>query len=181
MTSLFADPSAPASSAKLSSCGLYRYELRRRWGSGRPMAFIGLNPSTADATEDDPTIRRCVGFAKREGCDELVMLNLYAARETDPIELTHVVFGSRRVRHSACGPDNNHAIAAVLVELQNRNGVLVAAWGATDAALHRDRVEVVRKLVGAVPLMCFGTTKDGSPRHPLYLRGDAPLVNWSPR
>lgn len=216
MTALFEVRESPTSSAKLSACGTYRYDLRRRWPrdcgpkcdvpfgrcapdcSGwvepRPMVFVGLNPSTATAEVDDPTIRRCIGFAKRESCGELVMLNLYALRATDPGKLlVHGLAASAkistrtvsfrpfaRVAEDAVGPDNNHTIAAVLVEVANRNGIVVAAWGSTDAKLHADRVAVVRKLIGAWPVMCLGTTKDGSPRHPLYLRADAPLIAWSP-
>lgn len=211
MTSLFEAPDRPASSAKLSACGLYRYELRRRWQltfsctcdvpfgkhdppcPERPFCVIGLNPSIADATQDDPTIRRCIAFAKREGCGELVMLNLYALRATDPGDLLLRGFLGRpndrtetidlrpavAVAESSVGPENNHTIAAVLVEVANRGGVVVAAWGSTDAKLHAPRVAVVRKLIGTLPVMCFGVTKDGSPRHPLYLRADAPLVPWS--
>lgn len=203
MTALFQDQPPPASSAKLSACGLYRYELRRRivvdcgprcdvpfgrcvpsCSGWRPMVVIGLNPSTADATVDDPTILRCMGFAKREGCGELVMLNLYAVRSPNPDDLREYAPGDGArpvvcVRSDAVGPDNNHTIASVLVEVANRNGLVVAAWGSTDAKLHADRVAVVRKLLGAWPVMCFGVTKDGSPRHPLYLRADAPLVPWS--
>ena len=71
-------------SAIISPCGRYRYRLDRRWGDGRTMGFIMLNPSTADAENDDPTIRRCIGFAKREGCDAIAVVNLYALREGRP-------------------------------------------------------------------------------------------------
>lgn len=72
------------SSARFSDCRRYRYTLTRRFADGPTVAFIGLNPSTADEHADDPTIRRCLGFAKRWGYGELVMLNLYALRSTDP-------------------------------------------------------------------------------------------------
>src|SRR5689334_20041621 len=71
-------------SAVLSPCGLYRYRLTRRWGDGPALLFVMLNPSTADATEDDPTIRRCTGFAKREGMPAIEVVNLFAWRATDP-------------------------------------------------------------------------------------------------
>lgn len=179
--------SAPplASSARFSADHTYRYELRRRWGAGPPFVVIGLNPSTATATENDPTIRRCIAFAKRESCSELIMVNLYALRSTDPKGLRTTAWGTGDpawwVRKDAVGPENNHAIAAALAESESRGGIVVAAWGGTDARCHRFRVEVVRKLLGALPVRCFGTTRSGHPKHPLYLPADVPLVPWSPK
>jgi len=73
------------SGATFSTDRVYRYALWRVWDAALPsFVVIGLNPSTADETENDPTIRRCIGFAKREGCGGLVMLNLFAVRATDP-------------------------------------------------------------------------------------------------
>jgi hypothetical protein len=198
----------PGSSAKFATDGpyLYRYELRRRWtftgaewghilarsdydgvpepDPSRPMVVIGLNPSVADATSDDPTIRRCVGFAKREGCGEVVMVNLYALVATDPDDLLHdgcATDGERGIVSNAVGIDNNHTIAAAMVEVEQRGGLVVGAWGATHARYIADRVAVVRKLIGALPVWCLGTTRSGAPKHPLYLRNDAPLIPWSPK
>ena len=75
------------SDAVISDCGKYRYRLTRKWGYGRPCGFIMLNPSTADALHDDPTIRRCVGFAKAWGCGALIVVNLFAVRATSPREM----------------------------------------------------------------------------------------------
>ena len=75
------------SSAVLSECGLYRYRLDRRWADGPTCGFIMLNPSTADAEVDDPTIRRCIGFAKREACGALIVVNIYPLRATKPADL----------------------------------------------------------------------------------------------
>ena len=194
-------------SAILSPDGLYRYELRRDIAgifSPTPLfVVIGLNPSTADATEDDPTIRRCVGFARREGCGELVMLNLYALRATDPDALIDTIAHPNMrpeyaIRWAAVGPDNDDTIAAVVREVREHGGIIVAAWGSTHARLTEDRVAAVMDALCLcteeataqdphdarcpVPhVRCLGTTKDGHPRHPLYLRADAPLVPWSPR
>jgi len=149
------------SDALLSPCGTYRWWLSRTWGAAAPMVFIGLNPSTADASLDDPTIRRCIGFARREGCGGLVMLNLFALRSTDPVLLYPAA--------NPVGTDNDRHIRERAV------GTVVAAWGAHPLAAARAK-EVQALLT--VPLLCLGTTKDGSPRHPLYVRADAPLLPW---
>ncbi len=149
--------------ALMSPCETYRYGLVRQWNQvGGAMVVIGLNPSTADADQDDPTIRRCIGFAKREGCGELIMINLFALRATDPKELL--------AHHAPIGPDNDMAIK----ELAAVPGcVMLAAWGAHPAAV--DRWRSLRHL-GLGRLMCLGKTAGGAPRHPLYVRGDQPLI-----
>jgi hypothetical protein len=87
MADLFDGPGGPAKSAVISPCGLYRYRLTRTWDAVRwSAAFVMLNPSTADAVDDDPTIKRCVGFAKRWGCGGIVVANLFAFRSADPDE-----------------------------------------------------------------------------------------------
>lgn len=109
--------------AELSPCGLYRYWLWRKWSDGgKRVTFVMLNPSTADALMDDPTIRKCVGFAKRLGFDELFVVNLFAYRATEPKELQRVGW------RIAEGPanDNHTATACMLASL------VIAAWGATD-------------------------------------------------
>lgn len=151
------------SAASISECGTYRYWLLRRWESQVPcrtMVVVGLNPSTADATQDDPTIRRCVGFAKREGCGALGMVNLFALRATDPRELA---------RHpDPVGPHNAYVLDDWLA---SDSLMCVAAWGAHPDALVRGI-----RLVERYPhLLCFGITKNGAPRHPLYLPATAPL------
>lgn len=150
--------------AIISPCQRYRYVLWRQWEQGRrALVVIGLNPSTADASVDDPTIRRCIGFAKRERCSRLVMLNLFAFRATEPRDMLRA--------HDPVGPDNDNYIREWA---WGDEVVAVAAWGALGGTRGRDAL--VRCIVPA--LNCFGTTKDGSPRHPLYLRSDAPLVRW---
>lgn len=162
-------------SAVISDCGAFRYTLHRRIPSMlrwvRPCLFIMLNPSTADATQDDPTIRRCLGFAKREGCTSLTVVNLYALRATDPAALTQ----QGPVEMVAIiGPDNDRHIREQAE--QHRLGIIVAAWGAHPMARRRERA--VADIIG--PMYCLGTTKAGAPRHPLYVKGDAPLLPWEP-
>lgn len=125
------------------------------------MVAIWLNPSTADAETDDPTVRRGIGFARAAGCGRLVVVNLFGWRATDPAEL-------RRVPDPV-GPDNNAFIAAAVAEPA---AVVVAGWGA-----HADRKRV-RSVMGwlEADLFCLGRTAGGGPRHPLYLPATASLV-----
>lgn len=178
--------SAPAvtfSSAQLSPSGTYRYTLTRtlapRLGSdpARIVVFVMLNPSTADHTLDDPTIRRCLGFADRQGCGELIVVNLSPFRATDPTELVGLTEPARVLER------NTVAIRSAVRAAAGSGGLVVAAWGAQvsgrlaglagrvdefAALLRRLRVEAV----------CLGVTQSGDPRHPLYVRGDAPLIPW---
>lgn len=146
--------------------GDYRYLLWRRVGPGAGrLLFVMLNPSTADASEDDPTIRRCIGFARRERFGWLDVVNLYALRATDPDQLWTVP--------DPIGPKCDEFIS----ERARAAGCIVAAWGATLGPGGRARIDRVRRLLGPM-VRCLGTTKDGSPRHPLYVRGDAPMAVW---
>ena len=158
--------------AVLSDCGHYRYRLGRTWGHGERMAWIMLNPSTADADVDDPTIRRCMGFARREGYDGIEVINLYAWRATDPKELAET--------YPVEGADNPRHWGDVLAD--HGIGMIVAAWGSS-----RQKVggEVLRSraldqwFTGG--WFCLGTTASGAPRHPLYVKGDTEFVSWSAR
>jgi hypothetical protein len=145
----------------------HRYLLRRRWAGGPMMTWIMLNPSTADAFTDDPTIRRCISFARREGCGALSVVNLFALRATDPREL--------RKHPDSVGPCNDQ-----MIDAWTRGVRTVAAWGADATAVKRGQ-EVGRRLIAAdVALSCLGVTSAGHPRHPLYVRGDALLAPWEP-
>lgn len=156
-----------SSTAVFSPCRRYRYSLFRQWSMahGGFAAFIGLNPSTADETNDDPTIRRCVGFAKAWGFDALVMLNLFAFRATDPDEM--------RRADDPVGPENDEWIAKSV----NGAGIIVAAWG-THGAFRPARVKAVRALVPT--LYHLGLSKDGHPKHPLYLKASTVPKEWKP-
>jgi hypothetical protein len=153
--------------ARLSADRKYRYTLDRHWGDGPVAWWIMLNPSTADALVDDPTIRRCISFSKREGCGSLRVINLYALRATDPTELARSPYPQ--------GADNS----ALLVEASyaaRAGALVVVAWGAHPmAAKGAGSVERMFQAAGA---KCLGITKAGQPRHPLYVRNDQPLVAW---
>lgn len=154
--------------AVLSSCGAYRYSLCRWWGPTlATLVVIGLNPSTADACDDDPTIRRCVDFADILGCGGLVMLNAYAYRATDPRELA--------AKGYPVGPDNDRFIASHLAHVDIE--AVVCAWSDhVRPERAREVVSILREF-GHVPL-AFGVTKSGAPRHPLYLPRTARPSPW---
>lgn len=156
-------------SAVISPCGQYRYKLTREGDLASvcgPLPFVMLNPSTADATTDDRTIGRCRSFAKALGYNGIVVVNLYALRSTDPAALW---------KHpDPVGPMNDSWLSCTGRE----HSEIVCAWGA-DAK--PDRVMHVATMLTAAGarLRCLGMTKDGAPRHPLYVRGDQPLLDWS--
>ncbi len=122
-----------------------------------------LNPSTADGLADDPTIRRCIGFVKSFGASVLSVRNLFAYRATDPDELL--------TADNPTGGDRGDAElrAAITADL------VIVAWG---GKVPFGRQKEALRLLGGKQLFCLGVTKDGSPRHPLYLRGDAELVPY---
>jgi len=147
------------SSAVLSDDREYRYRLTRRWNAGEPtVAFVMLNPSTADATEDDPTIRRCIGYAREWGYGRLVVGNLFAVRETDPANLYDYF--------DPVGPENDRYLQKIADEADK----VVAAWGANGGL--GDRAEHVAEDLG-VDFYALGTTQEGHPVHPLYQPADA--------
>lgn len=149
-------------SAVISDCNLYRYFLSRKWGEGKKMLIIGLNPSIADANIDDPTIRRCIGFAKREGYSELWMANLFAFRSTDPKGLKTAI--------DPIGKENTQ----YLIDLSQKADITLVAWGTLGDYLNRDQ-EVLKLLKNP---HCFGKTKNGSPKHPLYLALNTLIVPY---
>ena len=150
--------------AAFSPCRTWRYSLTRWWDVRRGvMMVVGLNPSTADETVDDNTIRRCIGFAKREGLDGLIMANLFAYRSTDPRAL--------KWAEDPVGPENDEWLR----NLAACSKLVVAAWG-THGTLNGRAREVLEKGLLGPNVQCFGHTKDGHPRHPLYLRRDVALV-----
>lgn len=158
-----------SSAAIFSPDERFRYVLTREWDESREkLAVVGLNPSTATAETDDPTIRRCVGFAKREGFGGLAMLNLFGYRATDPKELTDALTRGENI----VGELND----SVLKLYANKGRVVLAAWGAGGTLCGRGD-QVTRNLLAAgSDLRCLGVTKQtGDPRHPLYIRGDAPF------
>ena len=153
--------------ACIDETGAYRYKLSRRWNPDKPMVmFIMLNPSTADANVDDPTIRRCIGFAQSWGYGGLWVGNLFALRSPHPKDLLPA--------DDPVGSQND----AALNSMADRSDLVVAAWSA-EAAKFPAREAQVREMFGP-RLYCLATTKGGHPRHPLYLKGDLTPIVYRP-
>lgn len=151
------------SGAFISPCGQYRYWLERRWDETLPScAFIMLNPSTADASNNDPTIRRVMDFCLSWGFGGVNVYNLFALRSTDPAALkTHA---------DPVGPDNDAYLGQI-----PEDATVVAAWGTHGE--YRGRAFEVRRMFGD-RLWCLGTTKDGHPKHPLYIKATQAKVRY---
>lgn len=154
--------------ALLSPCERYRYRLWRRWDVATPvMVWVMLNPSTADADVDDPTIRKCKGFARAHGYGGIIVVNLFAWRATDPKELSKVA--------DPVGPENDEHIKwAVRAPM----ATVVAGWGSDKSA--RRRAGHVRTLirVNGRDIKCFRkSAATGAPWHPLYLPYESPMVS----
>lgn len=147
----------------------YRFVLtrtiQRNAAVSRPCVFVMLNPSTADANNDDPTIRRCKSFAASLGATDLVVVNLFALRATDPKALLG--------HPDPVGPRNDHHIANQVN--QCRPGMCILAWGSHPMAEVRAR-QLRDVFTGR---HCLATTKTGWPRHPLYLPGSLTPIPWS--
>lgn len=155
--------------AVFSECQRYRYRLWRRWkGPGTSKGrvnFILLNPSTADATTDDPTVRRCEGFARSWGYGEIIVTNLFAFRSTDPAAL--------RDTPDPVGPHNDMNINSTAM----RSDLIVCAWGAGGLLLNR--AERVCELLRDFELHYLKLTERGKqPSHPLYLHGGLQPQLW---
>jgi hypothetical protein len=150
-------------SADFSPCRRYRYALWRTWGntSGYAM-FVGLNPSTADESEDDPTIRRCIAFAKDWGYSGLCMTNLFAYRATQPSNMM--------AAQDPVGADNDDWLR----DTERGAAIVVAAWGVYGA--FGDRHQTVRQMLPRWHYLRL--TKDGYPGHPLYLPKTLKPILW---
>jgi hypothetical protein len=143
--------------AKLSNCRKYRFALWRTWDDSKPYAMIiGLNPSTADEVENDPTITRCINFAKSWGYGGVCMANLFAYRATEPSVM--------KSQKDPVGAEND----MWLTDLAQNAGIVVAAWG--NDGSHFKRSSVVKDLIPNLHYLKMN--KSGEPAHPLYLKGD---------
>ncbi|MBR1088768.1 DUF1643 domain-containing protein [Bradyrhizobium manausense] len=158
-------------SAIISACGTYRYELRRIWNDSKPPCVLGmLNPSTADAEIDDPTITRCVRRAAASGFGSLIVWNLGAGRATDP-----KVWKQMR---DPIGPQNSMHIRRILVECRERKGLALVGWGAHGSHMGCAEIAIAIANEVGVILHCLGVTKDGQPKHPLYVGYSEQPVRW---
>ena len=153
--------------ATFDSARRYRFRLSRVWDpGGTRVNFLMLNPSTADAFELDPTVRRCIGFARAWGAGALGVTNAYALRATDPAEL--------RSAADPVGAGNDEAIVAAALAAD----LVVVAWGVH--AVHLGREAAVRALLAGAGISAhyLRLTKDGHPGHPLYLPADTDPTPW---
>lgn len=162
-------PAAAKREAVISECGKYRYLLLRTWDHTLPRClYVMLNPSTADADIDDPTIRSCIRLAKEKGFGGLAVVNLYAWRATDPKNLP-------AKQSEAMGSSNLRAIETAVSQCTT----VICAWGAHPYA--------ARNVAGALDIIrlyqhtpyCFGVTQSGAPKHPLYIKSGTPLIPFA--
>ena len=157
------------SGATFSECRAFRYSLFRVWDAELTrLVCVGLNPSTADERQDDPTIRRVIGFAKQWAFGGISMLNLFAYRATEPTVM---------LAHSApIGPENNEAIRAEI----SKAGMVLVAWGNSAGNLGVKRALEVLAIVRECKKtpMCLGVTASGQPKHPLYIPADFQPIEY---
>lgn len=153
--------------ADISPDRLFRYRLWRRWGDGPSMTFIGLNPSTADEAKDDQTIRKCIGFALRNGCEAVEMLNLFAFRARHPADLKAAV--------DPIGPKND----ATLLQSSQQAQFVVACWGSDGRFEQRDATVIAMLQDNGIVVKCLGTTQMGLPRHPVMCPYSATITSFS--
>ena len=147
-----------------SPCREYRYTLYREWSPGdRIVQFIGLNPSTADEINNDPTVTRCINYAKRWGYDAMYMTNIFAYRATDPRVM--------KAHPEPVGSENDHYLSLVAREVD----IVIAAWGTHGAYLNRG--DQVKQLIR--DLHCLKITNGGHPSHPLYLPARLVPIGYS--
>lgn len=153
------------SSAIISPCERYRYHLVRTWDAAKPpMIFVMLNPSTADHMQDDPTIRKCIGFARKYNCGAVEVFNLFAYRATKPADLKAAGWD--------VGPRNDSIILTRLHAIKQRWGniAVVLAWGANARGRPQRAIEMVYKLQdNGYRLQCLKLLDDNTPAHPLML------------
>lgn len=155
--------------ATLSDCGSYRYSLWRKWDASNPQVlFVMLNPSTADAAVDDATIRSCIRLSRSYEYGGFEVVNLMAWRATDPKDIPNKP-------SQALGSDNPRIIAAALERAQD----VICAWGAHPYAKHFVGGMLSLIELYAKPAWCFGLTKSGAPKHPLYIKTGTPLQPFS--
>lgn len=156
--------------AIISDDGIHRYSLWRKWGNGEKfLTFIGLNPSTADSNDDDPTIRRCIQFGKDLNYDGIYMINLFTFRATKPDDM-------KSTHHNLNGLLSFYNMSLVA----QKSHMIIAAWGNHGSYLSRN--SVVEGYITSLMnrnLYCLEINKNGSPKHPLYIKSSAKPILYS--
>lgn len=161
-------------SAIISACGLYRYRLEREvQPEGRVFAYFGINPSTADAIENDATVRKWIGFSLRNDCRRFIVGNVFGFRSKEVKRLAaHTV-------ESAQGPEWTMHVDQIIADAD----VLVPCWGAYGKIPRHLRGTfddvLARLLASGKPVLHFGVTACGQPKHPQMLAYATPLTPWS--
>ncbi|MEV5451227.1 DUF1643 domain-containing protein [Streptomyces sp. NPDC048219] len=159
----------PLGTAVFNKARTHRYLLTRMWDPARPLAvFVMLNPSTAGARANDPTVTRCISFARRERAGGIAVVNLFARCATDPAALRKDLDPVGAYADSFL----HHTVAT--------SPLVIAAWGAHGTFRGRAEQVTTRLWRRGVGLRCFGTTRSGQPLHPLYQPDTAPLVPYAP-
>lgn len=160
-------------SAVISECGTFRLRLDRDVRplcGGAVAALVGVNPSTADAVENDQTIRKDLGFGEVLGWSRIIKANKFAYRAKDVREL--------RTAADPVGPENDEYLRQIFAEAD----ILIPCWGPLSklpkSLRNRWREVAAMMFETGKPVMCFGTAKDGQPRHTLMLPYATPLVTW---
>lgn len=156
--------------AVISDCKKYRYMLRRSWDHNKMrFLFIMLNPSTADADIDDPTIRSCTRLSNALGAGSFEVVNLFAFRATDPKELHNNKYEEN------VGSDNGKFIGLSV----QRCDLSIVAWGAHELAVSEGKKVVKEILTYHRPaVFCLGKTKSNAPKHPLYIKTGQQLETY---
>lgn len=153
--------------AVFSTCGLYRYALSRRWGDGGVYGYVMLNPSTADEARNDPTIERCERRARQDGAGGIIILNLFAFRATKPADLFR--------QTDPVGPMNDAVLGQELAHADR----VICGWGAHGSYNGRGAEVAAMLRARSIPLWHLGLTKDGHPRHPLYIAYRQKPEQWA--
>lgn len=167
------------SGALISACGKYRYKLWRVWDLGKPaMVWVMLNPSKANATENDATIRWIMGYAKALGYGGVLVVNLFAFRATVPEDM--------KKAPGPIGPENDRHIVDAIAETRANGGTVVLAWGNHGSFMDRDRAvfALVRKSIHRYSLpeaKCLGVTVQQQPMHPVRLSRNLGLKAYEGR
>lgn len=155
-----------ASWADYSADDAYRYLLVRVWATGPRVLFVMLNPSTATEAQNDPTVERCERRARALGFGSFGVANIFAYRATDPRVMRAVA--------DPVGPENDAALVQMAAEADR----VICAWG--THGLHLGRGAQVERLLRQADLNLYhlGLSKDGLPKHPLYISYDTQPVLW---
>lgn len=171
---------APKNTAIFSPCEKYRYWLTREELLGtsdkhgnRPLVVVALNPSTATAELDDPTIKKEMEFGRRWKCNRLVKANAYARRATDPKDMKRAAKSGVDI----VGPENDLYLRQAAALVERDSGILLVAWGANITPERQLEIDQILG-AGAIPMRCLGVNKDGSPVHPLYIPYERELQTW---